>query len=104
MQMATVTQIFGFGGLIASWLIVLIGLPLQIYKNHKNKSCAGMSLPLFCIVFYSYICWTIYAWTKPDYVLAAAQTPGIIMAAILLVQAVRYGTATQNEKCPTCGK
>lgn len=97
-------EMFGAAGVVGSWLIVFVGLPLQIYKNYENKSCAGMSLPLFFIVLYNYICWTIYAWAKPDYMLAAAQTPGILMAAILLAQCFLYGTGSQNEKCPTCGK
>mgnify|MGYP001577386393 CR=1 FL=1 len=97
----TANQLFGFGALIGSWLVVLVGLPLQIYKNYKNKSCAGISLPLICIFFYNYICWTSYAWTKPDHVLALAQTPGVVMVVILLAQGLYYGT---TSKCPTCGK
>jgi len=44
-------------GLIASVLtiiLVFIGLVSQVIKNFKRKSCSGLSLVYFTIIFFAY--------------------------------------------------
>ncbi len=81
-------------GLIAasvSLTLVAIGLPAQIVKNYRRKSCEGLSPILFVLAFCTYLLWSLYGWTKPDWFLASAQTPGLILAIIILGQLIYYG-------------
>jgi uncharacterized protein with PQ loop repeat len=74
----------------ASLVIVGIGLPHQIYKNFRRKTCEGLAPSLIISAAISYTLWCIYGWTKPDLFLKIAQTPGCALALILLIQLIYY--------------
>jgi uncharacterized protein with PQ loop repeat len=82
--------IFGLVAAIASLTLVALGLPAQIVKNYRRKSCEGLSPILFSLAFCTYLLWSLYGWTKPDWFLASAQTPGLVLATILLGQMICY--------------
>ncbi len=83
-------SIIGTFAVIASLTIIVIGLPAQIYKNYKRKSCDGIAPSLIYSACCTYTLWGLYGWTKPDWFLVIAQTPGSILALILLLQLFRY--------------
>jgi len=82
--------IIGTLATIVSLLIIGLGLPAQIYKNYKRKSCEGLSAWLFLMAFASYFLWCAYGWTKPDLFLKIAHTPGVALSLILLYQFFLY--------------
>ncbi len=75
---------------IASLAIVTVGLPAQIFKNYRRKSCDGLAPSLIYSACCTYTLWSIYGWTKPDWFLVVAQTPGCVLAFILLFQLFLY--------------
>ena len=83
-------SVVGTLAVIASLTIVIIGLPAQIYKNYKRKNCDGIAPSLIYSVCCTYTLWGLYGWTKPDWFLVIAQTPGSILAFILLFQLFLY--------------
>lgn len=82
--------IIGIIATIASLTIVLLGLPAQIIKNYRRKSCDGIAPPLIYSACCSYMLWSLYGWTKPDWFLIIAHTPGCILAFVLLFQLLHY--------------
>lgn len=80
----------GFLATIASLTITFAGLPAQIFKNYHRGNCEGISPILVYSACCSYILWGLYGWTKPDWFLATAQTPGAVFAFILLGQLLYY--------------
>lgn len=83
-------EVVGLSAMIASLAIVFAGLPSQIYKNWKFKSTKGLSTGLIVAAVFTYTLWAIYGWMKPDYFLAIAQTPGSVMAIIIVIQIIYY--------------
>lgn len=82
--------VFGAAAMIVSLTIVLVGLPAQILRNARRKSADGISPLLILCTVLTYSLWSLYAWTKPDWYLAAAQTPGAVISAILVGQYAWY--------------
>ena len=89
-------SIFGILATIASLTIVL-GLLAQIVKNYQWKSCEGLSTHLVYSACISYTLWALYGWTKPDWHLVVSQTPGCILAFVLLFQLFSYKRRQTNE-------
>jgi uncharacterized protein with PQ loop repeat len=83
-------NVFGLLAAISSLTIVMIGLPSQIYKNWKNKTCGGIDIYLIGSVAITYFLWSVYGWTKPDLFLACSQTPGFLLSLIILAQFFIY--------------
>lgn len=80
----------GILAVAASLTITLLGLPAQIIKNYRRKSCDGLAPSLIYSACCTYALWSIYGWTKPDWFLVVAQTPGCVLAFILLFQLLYY--------------
>lgn len=89
-------KIFGSLATVASLTIVLVGLPQQIWLNFKYRSTGGLASLLFIAAFITYTSWSLYGWTKPDYFLLIAQTPGSILAFILLWQFIFFRDKQYN--------
>ena len=83
-------DVVGFLAMTSSLFIVFMGLPCQIYKNWKRKSTEGLSTGLMIAAVFTYTLWAVYGWWKPVYFLAAAQTPGSILALIIVGQIIYY--------------
>lgn len=83
-------SILGTVAAIASLSIIVWGLPKQIYLNYKRKSCEGLSPDLVWSAFVIYLTWGIYGWVKPDWFIVIADTPGCILACILVLQLFLY--------------
>lgn len=83
-------SVIGILATIASLTISLLGFPAQIVKNYRRKSCDGLAPLLIYSACCSYTLWGIYSWTKPDWFLAVAQTPGCVLAFIVLFQLFHY--------------
>lgn len=77
--------------LLASLVMILVGLLSQIIKNSERQSVEGLSLPFFISSFILWSCVSLHGWYKKDYWLAIAQTAGAIMTAIILLQFLLYG-------------
>lgn len=84
------TNIMGLLATFGSLAIVLIGIPAQILENYRRKSCDGIAPPLIYSACLTYTLWSIYGWMKPDWFLVVAQTPGCVLAFVLLFQLFHY--------------
>ncbi len=82
--------VIGILAAIASLTVVLLGFPAQIVKNYRRKSCEGLAPSLVYSVCVTYTLWGLYGWIKPDWFLAISQTPGCVLAFILLFQLLYY--------------
>ena len=82
--------IMGILAAAASLTIILVGMPKQIRMNYRRKSCEGIDPSLIYSVCVTYILWSIYGWTEPDWFLAVSQTPGAVLVLILLFQLFHY--------------
>ena len=82
--------LFGTLAVVASLTIIIVGLPKQILRNYRRKSCDGLESLLVWCVFIAYTFWSLYGWTKPDWFIVSAQTPGCILSFILLFQLFCY--------------
>ncbi len=90
-------SVIGVTATISSLTIIALGLPAQIIKNYRRKSCSGLAPSLVFSACCSYTLWTLYGWTKPDWFLVVAQTPGCALAFILLFQLFRYRKRREQE-------
>ncbi len=88
----------GFLASLISLTVVFYGLPIQILKNYQNRSCRGLSLELVVVTFFAYSTWSAYGLTKPDWFLFASQTPGAILALLIILQFVRYEDLVRRIK------
>ena len=85
-----VSSIFGIIAMSVSLCVVFLGLTSQIWKNHKRKTCEGLSFTLMLVTLIAYSVWAVYGLTKPDWFLAASQTPGAILALVIIFQYLIY--------------
>jgi len=83
-------EIFGLIASVLTIILVFIGLVSQAYKNYKRKSCSGLSLVYFIIIFFAYSAWSAYGWSKHDWFLFIPQTAGSLISVVLLVQFFIY--------------
>lgn len=86
----TTITVIGIVTTIVSILVKVIGLPDQIYKNHKRKSTLGLSVPFFTLGFVSYALWTAYGILKQDWVLILGQGAGMLTMGIIAWQIYLY--------------
>jgi uncharacterized protein with PQ loop repeat len=86
----TLISMLGFLAAGASLAIILLGLPAQIIKNYRRKSSDGLEPSLIYSVLVAYTLWSLYGWFKPDLFLAISQTPGCVLAFVLLFQMFKY--------------
>lgn len=89
----TTNNILGWLASIGSIVYLSIGLPCQIYKNYRNKSASGVSLPLVIFMSVSILLWLAYAWTKQpqtDWFIFASNFPGLVFSLLLLAQFYVY--------------
>lgn len=70
--------------------LVFFGMTAQVIKNHRRKSCEGLSFVLTLTVFGAYMAWGLYGLAKPDYYLLSSQGVGVVMSGILLMQFWKY--------------
>lgn len=73
-----------------SLLLIFVGFPKQILMNHQRKSCEGIDLTLVISAFAAYVTWSAYGWSVGDKFLMWSQTPGALLAFVLLVQFYLY--------------
>lgn len=83
-------NIIGSMAMIASLIIIFVGLVSQVRKNYKNKSTNGLSNYLVYSACFTYTLWSIYGWLRLDYFLGTTQTIGAIVSYILLWQTFIY--------------
>lgn len=86
----TPTDIAGTVAMFVSLSITLFGLPRQIYKNWRRKSCEGLDPGLVGVVLIAYLAWATYSILKPDIYLAVSQTAGAIFTSIIALQFYWY--------------
>lgn len=84
------SNILGVLAMLVSLSVVFFGLTSQVWKNYKNKSCEGLSLGLIAVTFLAYTVWAAYGVSKPDWFLVASQTPGSLLALVILIQYKLY--------------
>jgi uncharacterized protein with PQ loop repeat len=87
-------NILGTVAACASLLIIFVGFPQQIYRNHKNDKVDGLAPMLVYSAVITYTAWTFYAWSAHNIFLEISQTPGMILSLILLYQLLRKKKST----------
>ncbi|MCF6276846.1 MAG: SWEET family sugar transporter [Candidatus Magasanikbacteria bacterium] len=93
-----VVELLGIFGAITSTMIVLVGLPSQIWQTHKTKSVEGLSVLLVIFVGLSYLSWTFYSLLKPDWFLFAGQAGGSVFGLVFFCQFVYYKIFYKKRK------
>jgi uncharacterized protein with PQ loop repeat len=83
-------QTLGLTASVLTIILVFIGLVSQVIKNYKRKSCGGLSLIYFIIIFFAYTSWSLYGFSKSDWFLIIPQTAGALISVILLFQFYIY--------------
>ena len=83
-------NIFGTLAAIASLVIALVGLPAQILKNYKKKSCEGLASSLIYSTCITYALWSLYGVSILNWFLIISQTPGFVLSLIVVTQLMIY--------------
>jgi len=78
-------QIFGSATLILAVSMVVIALPSQIIKNHRDKKC-GLSFLMVTLPLSVYISRACYAVTIKSWFILVPDTLGVLFSTILLIQ------------------
>ena len=82
-------KISGYSTLIFAILMVLIGLTMQIIKNHKERRCGtAFFLAILTTCVYSSRAW--HALVIADYFILIPDTLGIALSSIILGQFFYY--------------
>lgn len=82
-------------GLLATSITIIysgLGLPVQFYKNYKQKSTKGLSFIMMVVMFFSFSCWVVYGAikTQPDWYIIVCNFFGAIGSLLILFQFVLY--------------
>jgi uncharacterized protein with PQ loop repeat len=84
---------------IAGWIAfavtvvyTVLGLPVQIRKNRKNRSTAGLSLVMNVMLLCTFCSWVFYGLVKTpqDWYIVGSNFPGAVCVSILLAQFWKY--------------
>lgn len=85
---------------MAGSFFILYALVRQILLNRRRGKVEGLSPAMIFAALYTYTAWAIHGWSVPNWFLAATQTPGAILALILVVQWWR--DPTRPKRRPKC--
>ena len=87
-----VVDTIGLGACIITTVYTSFGLPVQVYKNYKNKSVEAFSLVMTLMMLLTFTSWVVYGFVKPspDYYVIVSNLPGAVCATLLLVQFALY--------------
>jgi uncharacterized protein with PQ loop repeat len=91
------SEILGLLATAVSLSVVIFGLTTQAWKNYKRKSCEGLSFTLMLITLLAYSVWAAYGFSKPDWFLVASQTPGAILALVIVWQCLYYDHLSKKK-------
>jgi uncharacterized protein with PQ loop repeat len=84
---------FHFVGWMALAITVVytcLGLPAQITENRRKQSVEGLSLCMTVLLTLTFSSWVLYGVLKSDWYIVVSNFPGVVCAAIMLVQFRRY--------------
>ena len=95
MTFDTVTLVGG-ATIVASYIIKVIGYPLQAKSMFDKKSADGVSGILFVTAFVAYILFTWYGYLKNDWVVMLSQGVGIITSFPVLYLIYKYRNNKTN--------
>jgi uncharacterized protein with PQ loop repeat len=88
-----IIDLVGLVACIITTIYTAFGLPVQVLKNHREKSTAGLSLPMMSMAFCTFTSWVVYGFVKPipDWYVIISNGPGVVCTALILVQFYLYG-------------
>ena len=89
----------GLLAMISSMVIIIVGLPAQIYLNYIRKSTKGLSVVLMISGCWSYCVWALYGFYKMDKFILYAQAPGFFLGLILILQIFYYKRFGAKRVC-----
>lgn len=93
MTTAALTTILGAVMLASSLAVKLVGLPRQAVANYRRKS-APHAMKWFSVLgLVSYSSQALWTALHGDWLLCAAQAPGVVVLAVCLWQVLRYPDA-----------
>jgi uncharacterized protein with PQ loop repeat len=83
--------------LVLTVLTKIVGFPSQALQIHKSKSVKNISVPLYVIMFLSYVSWTIHGYIRHDNTMIYGQGLGIITTGYILVLLLYYRVKDRNK-------
>jgi len=85
-------QIVGWLAFGVTLIYTVLGLPLQIQKNRRNRSTAGLSLFMSVLLLCTFSVWVVYGMVKHphDWYIVASNFPGALCVSVLLYQFWKY--------------
>jgi len=88
----TTENLIGSAAVIMGLIVACIGLPIQIFKNFKQKSTGGLSLSLWTLGLLNGLLWLSYGLIKYqiDWYIVIANIPGVFFTLIILLQFYYY--------------
>jgi len=91
-------EVFGTIAVILSLCCILVGLPVQIYKNYEQQSCKGFSFWFGLFSFFSSVAWFGHGWSKPNLFLCISNVPSAIFMLVILAQFWMYRKQEPKEE------
>lgn len=88
-----VAEIIGWAAVAITLAYTLLGLPMQILKNHRTQSTGGLSLLMIGLLFVTFIMWVAYGVARNDIIIIIPNTVGTLCVSVLLAQFWRYRDA-----------
>jgi uncharacterized protein with PQ loop repeat len=81
-----ISDIAVLAALVITVVYTVLGLPMQILRNYKTKSAAGLSLFLMIIPTVSFVIWAAYGFVKAPvgWYLFIANLPGVLFGSRIL--------------------
>lgn len=76
--------------LLATIMMIFVGIVSQIMINHHNKSVAGLSVYFYILSFVTWFSWSLYGAIRKDILMCAIQAVGAIMTSVVLIQFILY--------------
>jgi len=82
-------SLFGTATMVLAIIMVVIALPSQIRKNHKEQRC-GLSFLMVLLPLSVYVSRTCYAVLIKSWYIVVPDVLGVIFSAVLLTQFLMY--------------
>jgi uncharacterized protein with PQ loop repeat len=90
-------SILGLLAMLASFNLIIGGLPSQIRQNHRRKSTEGVSTYFIVAASIAYTFWLLYGLAKQDWNIIPPNLVALLLSFVLLFQVFRYRKKDRNR-------
>ncbi|MBI5961486.1 MAG: PQ-loop repeat-containing protein [Chloroflexi bacterium] len=93
------TDFVGFSAFLITVIYTCLGLPVQIRKNYRSKSTAGLSPFMILLMACAFSTWVIYGLIKSDqdWYIVGSNFPGAVFSFTILSQTWRYRSRAKRQ-------